>query len=69
MPYSMISNLRAKIPNIFLNFSQELESRMYALIESVEALQQETYKLLGYERNLAKQNILKQQLLQKKVCW
>ena len=40
---------------------------MQLLMESIESLQQETYKLLGYERNLAKQQQIKQQFIQKRV--
>ena len=40
---------------------------MRLLIDSVEALQQETYKLLGYERNSTKQIQLKQQFIAKRV--
>ena len=40
---------------------------MHLLIDSVENLQQDAYRLLGYEKNLAKQTQLKQQFLQKRV--
>ncbi len=47
--------------------SREIVSHMRILIDSVETLQQETYKLLGYERSAFKQFQLKQQLIQKRV--
>ena len=47
--------------------SQLLEKNMQLLIESVENLQQETYRLLGYEKNLAKQSQARQQFLQRRV--
>lgn len=40
---------------------------MYLLIDSLESLQQETYKMLGYERNYTKQQQMKQQFLLKRV--
>ena len=53
---------------LFLSSSrQHLESHMYLLIDSLESLQQETYKMLGYERNYTKQQQLKQQFLLKRV--
>lgn len=36
-------------------------------MENVEALQLETYRLLGYEKNVAKQAQQKQQFLQRRV--
>lgn len=52
----------------FLNLSmnREVVNHMRLLIDSVEALQQETYKLLGYERNSTKQIQLKQQFIAKR---
>ena len=47
--------------------SQILEKNMQLMMTSVESLQQETYRLLGYEKNLAKQTQLKQQFLAKRV--
>lgn len=47
--------------------SQILEKNMQLMMSSVENLQQETYRLLGYEKNLAKQTQLKQQFLSKRV--
>ena len=47
--------------------SQILEKNMQLMMTSVDSLQQETYRLLGYEKNLAKQAQLKQQFLQKRV--
>jgi hypothetical protein len=40
---------------------------MQLMMVSVDSLQQETYRLLGYEKNLAKQSQLKNQFLQKRV--
>lgn len=40
---------------------------MSDLSYSVELLQQETYKMLGYERNYIKQQQLKQQFIMKRV--
>lgn len=40
---------------------------MQLMMASMDSLQQETYRLLGYEKNLAKQTQLKQQFLQKRV--
>jgi hypothetical protein len=39
---------------------------MLQLIDYVELLQQETYKMLGYERNSVKQQQMKQQFIQKR---
>ena len=49
-------------------FRQHLECHMLQLIDYVEVLQQETYKVLGYERNSIKQQQMKQQFIQKRVC-
>ena len=59
-----ITNLRYDMLHLY---SQILEKNMQLMMASVDSLQQETYRLLGYEKNLAKQAQLKQQLLQKKV--
>lgn len=40
---------------------------MQLLMTSVDSLQQDTYRLLGYEKQLAKNSQAKIQLLQKKV--
>ncbi len=40
---------------------------MQLLMTSVDSLQQDTYRLLGYEKQLAKNTQAKQQLVQKKV--
>ena len=37
-------------------------------MESVENLQQETHKFLFYERSLAKQQQMKLQFIQRRVC-
>lgn len=42
---------------------------MQLLMTSVDSLQQDTYRLLGYEKQLAKNTQAKQQLFQKKVSW
>ena len=40
---------------------------MQLLMNSVECLQQDTYRLLGYEKSLAKQQQAKQQFLARRV--
>ena len=50
-------------------YSRILEKNMQLLMTSVDSLQQDTYRLLGYEKQLAKNSQAKQQLLQKKVIW
>ena len=40
---------------------------MQLLMSSVECLQQDTYRLLGYEKSLAKQQQAKQQFLARRV--
>ena len=50
-----------------LLISREIVNHMRILIDSVETLQQETYKLLGYERSAFKQLQIKQQFLLKRV--
>ena len=40
---------------------------MQLLMENVDMLQQDLYRLLGYEKNLAKQQQSKQQFIQRRV--
>ena len=40
---------------------------MQLLMTSVESIQQDTYRLISYEKQLAKNNQAKQQLIQKRV--
>ena len=40
---------------------------MQLLMENVDMLQQDMYRLLGYEKNLAKQQQSKQQFIQRRV--
>ena len=47
--------------------SQLLKKNMQLLMNSVDCLQQDTYRLLGYEKTLAKQVQAKQQFLQRRV--
>ena len=44
-----------------------LEKNVHLLMDNVESLQVETYRLLGYEKNIAKQAQQKQQFLQRRV--
>lgn len=55
-------------PNTLLGLSagQVLQKNVQLLMENVEALQLETYRLLGYEKNISKQAQQKQQLLQRR---
>ena len=50
-----------------LYFSQEMQRHLQLLMESVESLQQETQKLLYYERSLSKQQQMKLQFIQRRV--
>ena len=55
-------------PSLFLILhSQVLQKNMQLLMDSVDSLQQDTYRLLGYEKNLSKQAQQKQQFLQRRV--
>ena len=47
--------------------SQLLMKNMQLLMTSVDSLQQDTYRLLGYEKSLAKQQQAKQQFLLRRV--
>ena len=40
---------------------------MQLLMDNVDTLQQDLYRLLGYEKNLAKQQQAKQQFIQRRV--
>lgn len=46
---------------------QLLEKNLQLLMDSVDNLQQETYRLLGYEKNVSKQLQQKQQFIQRRV--
>ena len=52
----------------FVVYSHLLMKNMQLLMTSVDSLQQDTYRLLGYEKNVAKQIQAKQQFLQRRVC-
>lgn len=47
--------------------SQLLMKNMQLLMTSVDSLQQDTYRLLGYEKTLAKQVQTKQQFIARRV--
>ena len=47
--------------------SQVLQKNMQLLMDNVDTLQQDLYRLLGYEKNLAKQQQAKQQFIQRRV--
>ena len=49
-----------------LSAGQVLEKNVQLLMENVEGLQLETYRLLGYEKNISKQSQQKQQFLQRR---
>lgn len=49
-----------------LSAGQVLQKNVQLLMENVEALQLETYRLLGYEKNISKQLQQKQQFLQRR---
>ena len=50
-----------------LPHSQVLQKNMQLLMDNVDTLQQDLYRLLGYEKNLAKQQQAKQQFIQRRV--
>ena len=54
-------------PPPHLPHSQVLQKNMQLLMDNVDTLQQDLYRLLGYEKNLAKQQQAKQQFLQRRV--
>jgi translation initiation factor 3 subunit H len=49
-----------------LSASEVLQKNVQLLMENVEALQLETYRFLGYEKNISKQAQQKQQFLQRR---
>ena len=55
-------------PNALLGLSASelLQKNVQLLMENVESLQLETYRLLGYEKNISKQAQQKQQFLQRR---
>ncbi len=55
-------------PNSLLDLSasEVFQKNVQLLMENVEALQLETYRLLGYEKNISKQAQQKQQFLQRR---
>ena len=53
---------------MFYLHSQLLMKNMQLLMTSVDCLQQDTYRLLGYEKTVAKQIQAKQQFLIRRVC-
>lgn len=55
-----------KMEFLGLSATQLLEKNLQLLMDSVENLQQETYRLLGYEKNVAKQLQQKQQFIQRR---
>lgn len=62
----MQSSTTPKPDFLGLSADQVLQKNMQLLMDSVDSLQQDTYRLLGYEKNLAKQAQQKQQFLQRR---
>lgn len=55
-----------KMEFLGLSTTQLLEKNLQLLMDSVDNLQQETYRLLGYEKNVSKQLQQKQQFIQRR---